>query len=201
MPNIAPRPLLTARFQQGFTYASNLHATQFRKGSPTPYIAHLMSVAALVLEDGGTEDEAIAALLHDAVEDHPRDGNTVEEIRILFGDRVLRIVLGCTDADEHPKPPWRKRKLAYLEHLATAPADVRRVAAADKLHNARAVLHDYRHLGERLWRRFNAGKKDQLWYYDELVKVLKGKGRRGPLVRELGRVVHELQEAVDEGER
>ena len=201
MPNIAPRPLLSARFQQAFTYASTLHATQYRKGSPTPYIAHLMSVAALVLEDGGSEDEVIAALLHDSIEDHPRDGNTMEEIRTLFGDRVLRIVLGCTDADEHPKPPWRKRKNAYLKHLATAPADVRRVAAADKLHNARAVLHDYRHLGERLWRRFNAGKKDQLWYYAELVKVLKGRGRRGPLVRELGRVVHELEEAVEEGER
>ena len=107
-------------------------------------------------------------------------------------------LLGCTDADEHPKPPWRKRKMAYLKHLASAPADVRRVAAADKLHNARTVLHDYRHLGERLWRRFNAGKKDQLWYYDELVRVLKGKGRPGPLVRELSRVVRELEEAVDE---
>lgn len=201
MPNLASRPLLTARFQQAFMFASNLHATQFRKGSPTPYIAHLMSVAALVLEDGGTEDEAIAALLHDSIEDHPRDGNTAEEIRTLFGDKVLRIVLGCTDAEEHPKPPWRKRKIAYLKHLATAPADVRRVAAADKLHNARAVLHDYRHLGERLWRRFTAGKKDQLWYYDQLVKVLKGQGRRGPLVRELARVVRELEEAVEEGER
>ncbi len=199
MPTFDPRRRLSARFDQAFAYASLLHASQTRKGSRTPYIAHLMGVAALVLEDGGSEDEAIAGLLHDCVEDHPREGHTEEEIRLLFGERVLRIVLGCTDADEHPKPPWRKRKIAYLKHLASAPADVRRVAAADKLHNARTVLHDYRHLGERLWRRFNAGKKDQLWYYDQLVRVLKGKGRRGPLVRELSRVVRELEEAVEEG--
>jgi len=188
---------LSARFDQAFTYASHLHASQTRKGSHTPYIAHLMGVAALVLEDGGSEDEAIAGLLHDSVEDHPREGHTEEEIRLLFGERVLRIVLGCTDAFEHPKPAWKKRKLDYLKHLAAAPADVRRVSAADKLHNARAVLHDYRHQGERLWRRFNAGKKDQLWYYRSLVEVLKkGHRRPGPLVRELERVVFELEQAV-----
>jgi (p)ppGpp synthase/HD superfamily hydrolase len=191
------RPRLSARFDQAFTYASHLHAAQTRKGSRTPYIAHLMGVAALVLEDGGSEDEAIAALLHDAVEDHPRDGHTAEEIRMLFGERVLRIVLACTDAFGHPKPPWRKRKVAHLKHLAKAPPDVRRVMAADKLHNARAVLHDYRHQGERLWQRFTAGRKDQLWYYRSLVDVLRRNGRRpGPLVRELERVVVELEAAV-----
>ncbi len=187
---------LSARFQQAFNYASNLHAAQRRKGSPTPYIAHLMGVAALVLEDGGSEDEAIAALLHDAVEDYPREGHTEAEIRLLFGERVLRIVLGCTDAFGHPKPPWKKRKLDYLKHLSRAPIDVRRVSAADKLHNARAMLHDYRHEGERLWRRFNAGKKDQLWYYRSLVDVLRYGRRPGPLVRELERVVAELEWAV-----
>lgn len=198
MPTFDPRRRLSARFDQAFAYASLLHASQTRKGSRTPYIAHLMGVAALVLEDGGSEDEAIAGLLHDSVEDHPREGHTEEEIRLLFGERVLRIVLGCTDAFEHPKPPWKKRKLDYLKHLAAAPADVRRVSAADKLHNARAVLHDYRHQGERLWRRFNAGKKDQLWYYRSLVEVLKkGRRRPGPLVRELERVVFELEQAVE----
>ncbi len=192
----ADRAQLSARFDQAFAYASHLHATQTRKGSRTPYLAHLMGVASIVLEDGGSEDEAIAALLHDSVEDHPRDGHTAEEIRVLFGERVLRIVLACTDAFGHPKPPWRKRKVAHLKHLAKAPAGVRRVAAADKLHNARAVLHDYRHQGERLWRRFTAGRKDQLWYYRSLVEVLR-KGRRpGPLVRELERVVVELEVAV-----
>jgi (p)ppGpp synthase/HD superfamily hydrolase len=152
MPTFDKHRRLSARFDQAFAYASHLHASQTRKGSRTPYIAHLMGVAALVLEDGGSEDEAIAALLHDSVEDHPREGYTEEEIRLLFGERVLRIVLGCTDAFEHPKPPWKKRKLDYLKHLSAAPADIRRVSAADKLHNARAVLHDYRHQGERLWR-------------------------------------------------
>lgn len=198
MPTFDPRRRLSARFDQAFAYASLLHASQTRKGSRTPYIAHLMGVAALVLEDGGSEDEAIAGLLHDSVEDHPREGHTEEEIRLLFGERVLRIVLGCTDAFEHPKPPWKKRKLDYLKHLSAAPTDVRRVSAADKLHNARAVLHDYRHQGERLWRRFNAGKKDQLWYYRSLVEVLKKNRRRpGPLVRELERVVFELEQAVE----
>jgi (p)ppGpp synthase/HD superfamily hydrolase len=198
MPTFDPRRRLSARFDQAFAYASLLHASQTRKGSRTPYIAHLMGVAALVLEDGGSEDEAIAGLLHDSVEDHPREGHTEEEIRLLFGERVLRIVLGCTDAFEHPKPPWKKRKLDYLKHLSAAPADVRRVSAADKLHNARAVLHDFRHQGERLWRRFNAGKKDQLWYYRSLVEVLKkGHRRPGPLVRELERVVFELEQAVE----
>jgi (p)ppGpp synthase/HD superfamily hydrolase len=192
----AGRPRLSARFEQAFAYACHLHASQTRKGSRTPYIAHLMGVAALVLEDGGSEDEAIAALLHDTVEDHPRAGYTAEEIGSLFGERVLRIVLACTDAFEHPKPAWRKRKAAYLKHLAKAPADVRRVSAADKLHNARAVLHDYRHQGERLWRRFTAGRKDQLWYYRSLVDVLRRGRRPGPLVRELERVVMELEQAV-----
>jgi (p)ppGpp synthase/HD superfamily hydrolase len=197
MPTFDKNRRLSARFDQALAYASHLHATQTRKGSRTPYIAHLMGVAALVLEDGGSEDEAIAALLHDAVEDHPREGYTEAEIRLLFGERVHRIVLGCTDAFEHPKPPWKRRKLDYLKHLSAAPADVRRVSAADKLHNARAVLHDYRHQGERLWRRFNAGKKDQLWYYRSLVEVLKkGRRRPGPLVRELERVVFELEQAV-----
>jgi (p)ppGpp synthase/HD superfamily hydrolase len=197
VPTFDKNRRLSARFDQAFAYASHLHASQTRKGSHTPYIAHLMGVAALVLEDGGSEDEAIAGLLHDSVEDHPREGHTEEEIRLLFGERVLRIVLGCTDAFEHPKPAWKKRKLDYLKHLAAAPADVRRVSAADKLHNARAVLHDYRHQGERLWRRFNAGKKDQLWYYRSLVEVLKkGHRRPGPLVRELERVVFELEQAV-----
>jgi (p)ppGpp synthase/HD superfamily hydrolase len=196
MPTFDPSRRLSARFDQAFAYASLLHASQTRKGSRTPYIAHLMGVAALVLEDGGSEDEAIAGLLHDAVEDHPRDGHTEEEIRLLFGERVLRIVLGCTDAFEHPKPSWKKRKVDYLHHLAAAPADVRRVSAADKLHNARAMLHDYRHQGERLWRRFHAGKKDQLWYYRSLVDVLKKGHRPGPLVRELERVVFELEQAV-----
>ena len=202
MPTFDKNRRLSARFDQAFSYASHLHASQTRKGSRTPYIAHLLGVAALVLEDGGSEDEAIAGLLHDSVEDHPREGHTEEEIRLLFGERVLKIVIGCTDAFAHPKPPWKKRKLAYLAHLTSAPPDVRRVSAADKLHNARAVLHDYRHQGERLWRRFNAGKKDQLWYYRSLVDVLKkGRRRPGPLVRELERVVFELEQAVSDGKR
>jgi (p)ppGpp synthase/HD superfamily hydrolase len=188
---------LSPRFEDALVFAARLHAAQTRKGSGTPYIAHLLSVAALVLEQGGDEDLAIAALLHDAIEDQG-GAATREAIRARFGDRVTAVVDGCTDADTQPKPPWRARKEAYLAHLPAAPPEVRLVSAADKLHNARAVLHDYRHQGERLWRRFNAGKKDQLWYYRSLVDVLK-KGRRRPsaLVRELERVVFELEQAVN----
>ncbi len=196
MAKRSDRVRLSSRFGRAFAYAGRLHAAQTRKGTDTPYLAHLLGVASLVLEDGGSEDEAIAALLHDAIEDHPRGGRTAREIRARFGTRVLRIVLGCTDATTRPKPPWRRRKLEHLKHLAMAPVEVRRVAAADKLYNARAVLNDYRHLGERLWRRFNAGKKDQLWYYRSMVKVLKHGMRPGPLVRELERVVEELESAV-----
>jgi len=155
-------------------------------------------VTALVIEHGGDEDQAMGALLHDAIEDQPRNGRTREEIEKKFGERVQQIVLGCTDADTTPKPPWRERKEAYLARLATAPLEVRRVAAADKLYNARAILADYRRLGEWLWKRFNAKRDDQLWYYRSIVTVLRGGDGAGAgamtgLVDDLDEVVQALE--------
>jgi (p)ppGpp synthase/HD superfamily hydrolase len=133
-------------------YAAELHDRQMRKGTRIPYVAHLMSVASLVLEDGGDEDEVIAGLLHDAVED--QGGRlTLDVIRSRFGRRLANIVEECSDAETIPKPPWRERKERYIEHLKVADRGVLRVALADKLHNARAVLADYRTFGEGLWSR------------------------------------------------
>lgn len=182
---------LTGRFVAALDYARQLHGQQVRKGTQTPYIAHLLSVAALVLEDGGDEDEAIAALLHDAIEDQG-GGATRDEIRRRFGLRVTEIVDGCTDAETIPKPPWRTRKLAYLVELQTASAEILRVSNADKLHNARATLMDYRLLGEELWSRFNGGKEGTLWYYRILVDTFE-RLRSGPLVEELRHTVAELE--------
>ena len=150
-------PFLTWRFDTALQFASVLHPEQSRKGGHIPYIAHLMSVCALVLEAGGNEDQAIAALLHDAVED--RGGrSTLETIRQMFGDRVANAVESCSDSmatNPDKKLPWRERKVKYLEHLRTASGDALLVSAADKLHNARAILSDYRKLGDDLWLRFN----------------------------------------------
>ena len=151
-------------------------------------------MAALVLEQGGDEDLAIAALLHDAVEDQGGPA-TREVIRARFGDRVTAIVDGCTDADTQPKPPWRARKEAYLAHLPDASADVRLVSAADKLHNARSVLADYRQVGDALWARFRGGKVGTLWYYRALVTAYRAAGS-SPLVEELDRTVTELERLV-----
>jgi GTP pyrophosphokinase len=182
--------LLGPRYVEAFAYAARLHARQIRKGSGIPYLTHLMSVSALVLEDGGDEDEAIAGLLHDAVEDQGGQP-TLEDIRARFGEKVARIVDGCTDADVIPKPPWRQRKERYIAHLAEAAADVRRVSAADKLHNARSILADYRVHGEAVFDRFTAGKDDTLWYYRSLVAAFRETGG-GRLVDELERAVGEL---------
>ena len=182
---------LTARFEEALIYATQLHASQSRKGSATPYVAHLLAVTALVLENGGNEDEAIAALLHDAVEDQG-GAVTREEVRRRFGDKIVEIVDGCTDADVIPKPPWRPRKESFIARLREAPASVRLVVAADKLHNARSVLADYRVLGESLWTRFNGGKDGTLWYYRAAVDALRSV-ETTPLIEELDRVVSELE--------
>jgi (p)ppGpp synthase/HD superfamily hydrolase len=167
--------ILTDRFEQALIYATQLHAEQTRKQNRTPYIAHLLSVTALVLEDGGDEDEAIAALLHDAVEDQG-GMETLEAIRQRFGSRVAEIVDGCTDAYTIPKPPWRKRKEDYLHHLEHASPEVRRVSLADKLHNARSILRDLKADGEDVWRKFNGGKDGTLWYYRSLSDIFNRTG-------------------------
>lgn len=188
MPDEAP--LLGKRFEEAFCYAAALHSTQKRKGSDVPYIAHLMAVCSLVLEQGGDEDQAIAALLHDAVEDQGGQP-TLQEVRRRFGERVARLVEACTDADTVPKPPWRPRKEQYLRHLQSVPSDVLPVVLADKIHNARAILRDYRQFGDEVWKRFKGGKDGTLWYYRALAATL-AKMDSGWAARELSRITSEL---------
>jgi (p)ppGpp synthase/HD superfamily hydrolase len=194
-------PFLTPRFDLALLFASGLHRTQCRKKTNIPYISHLMAVSALVLEAGGDEDLAIAALLHDAAED--QGGQAIlDDIRRLFGDRVADVIGECSDTLLNPKPPSEKRKAAYLIHLRKASPDALLVSAADKLHNARAILFDYRQYGEEVFSRFNVGKEGQLDYYGGLfdsftkrcaqLEEYKVSGVKR-LVAELGRVVEKLK--------
>src|SRR5918994_2985133 len=178
------------KFEAALVYAARLHRDQTRKGSGIPYVNHLLAVAAIVGENGGTEEEVIAALMHDAPEDHGGRAR-LEEIRERFGDEVAEIVAGCTDTYEDPKPEWRPRKEAYVSHVATAPASVRLVSAADKLHNARSILADLRSLGDGLWNRFTGGKEGTLWYYRALVEAYTEAGAN-PVVEELDWLVQEI---------
>lgn len=187
----SPAVQLSERFERALLYAVHVHGGQVRKGTTIPYVAHLLGVAALVLEDGGEEDEVIAALLHDAMEDQggrPR----LDDIRGRFGETVASIVEACTDAETIPKPPWLERKRTYIGHLrdVSDPA-VLRVAAADKLHNARAILADVRRDGAITLDRFNGGRTGTVWYYACLVNILSVR-KPGGLSDELGRVAREL---------
>jgi (p)ppGpp synthase/HD superfamily hydrolase len=186
---------LTARFEDALGYATRLHAGQLRKGTTIPYVSHPLAVAGLVLEHGGDEDEAIAALLHDAAEDC--GGRPVlDDIRVRFGEPVAAIVEGCSDSlTAGEKAPWWERKTEYLEHLREAPSSVRLVSAADKLHNARAILADYRAIGDALWERFTAKRDGTLWYYGTLVDLFRDLGPHH-LAEELTRVVSALHRLV-----
>jgi (p)ppGpp synthase/HD superfamily hydrolase len=181
---------LGPRFLRAFEFAAEKHKGQTRKASTIPYIAHLMGVASLVLEAGGDEDLAIAALLHDVVEDCG-GAPMLKEVRRRFGARVAKIVDGCTDADTHPKPPWRERKEKYIRHLKSADADTRLVSAADKLNNVRSILSDYRAIGESVWSRFNGGREGTLWYYRTLRDVFL-RYKRNRITRDLELAVNEL---------
>ena len=184
---------LTARFSEALVFAADLHRDQVRKGpSRIPYVGHLLAVAAIVIDFGGSEDEAIAALLHDAVEDQG-GAPTLATIRRLFGPNVAAIVDGCTDSDQHPKPPWLGRKQRYIEHLAGAAPPVLLVAAADKLANARSVLLDFREVGDAVWDRFSCTKSQSLWYYRAVVDALRGTKVHPGLFSELERTVSELE--------
>lgn len=193
-PQMAPRTQsieLGPRFLRAFSFAAEKHAGQTRKASTIPYIAHLMGVASLVLEAGGDEDLAIAALLHDVVEDCG-GAPMLKEVRRRFGSRVAKIVDGCTDADTFPKPPWQERKEKYIRRLKTEDADTRLVSAADKLNNVRSILSDYRVIGESVWSRFNGGREGTLWYYRTLLdEFLRQKRNRVTLDFELA--VNELE--------
>ena len=189
-------PFLTRRFDLALQIASGLHFEQERKGTGTPYIAHLMAVCALVLEAGGDEDQAIAALFHSAIEEHG-GRSTLSTIRELFGARVadaLEFRSDGTASDPAEKTDWRAKKAKYLEHLRNANADALFVAAADKLHDARAMLSDAREMGEESWLRFNGSKEDQLWRYDAVVEILRHRGAPKILVNELSRAVAELKQ-------
>jgi GTP pyrophosphokinase len=189
---------LTERFNEALQYAVRLHAGQVRKVSGEPYAAHLLGVASIALDYGADEDEAIAALLHDAVED--QGGAAVgEEIQRRFGSAVAAIVRGCTDSDTMPKPPWQERKDAFLAGLAHASPSVRLIVAADKLHNVRSLMRDYRRFGEAIWRHFKGGREKTLWYYRAVAEVLKRSGAT-PLVEELDRSVAELERLAAGGD-
>jgi (p)ppGpp synthase/HD superfamily hydrolase len=187
---LRPR-IFSGRFIQALGYAAGLHARQIRKRTERPYIGHLLNVASIVIEYGGDEEMAIAALLHDAVEDQggkPR----LREIQRKFGKRVAHIVQGCTDSYSVPKPPWIDRKRAYVERVAAESDDVRLVSAADKLSNARETLHEVRVHGDAVFKRFAGKKEGTLWYYLALLNEFRKAGSN-PLVEELYRVVTELE--------
>jgi (p)ppGpp synthase/HD superfamily hydrolase len=193
-----PTAVLTGRFTEAVRWASHLHADQARKGTRIAYISHLLAVSSLVLEDGGTEEEAIAGVLHDAIEDcHVAEA----EIRARFGAPVAEIVVACSeDRDAARDQDWEARKRRYLEHLEDPelPAEALRVSAADKLHNARSILSDLREHGPSMWERFNAPADAQRWYYSEVARIL-GARHDSVLTRELGRVVGELTAEIDRG--
>lgn len=189
--------MFTSRFENALVLAHQLHAAQKRKGTDIPYISHLLSVAALTIEYGGTEDEAIAALLHDGPED-AGGHQTLEVIRKRFGDAVAQMVEDCTDAWVEPKPPWKQRKLDYLTKLETkAPASLR-VSLADKVHNAEAILRDYERLGDSVWSRFTASPQETVWYYQGCSRAFSSR-IPGPLAERLAAAVERMAQAAGVG--
>ena len=218
MPAKTATPILTARFAAALSIAVTVHFDQVRKNTQPadaavdgriPYAAHLLSVAALILEAGGTEDEAIAGLFHDALEDQRKRFDEAA-IEAQFGRGVRDIVVGCTDRalDETfdaPAPEgaaaldeWRRRKQAYLDHLTSAPEPVLRVSLCDKIHNARSILLDHRQHGDEVYERFTASRQDQLWYYRGLADAFRSRGIVPHLVAELERTVAELEQRGSE---
>jgi (p)ppGpp synthase/HD superfamily hydrolase len=197
MTSQATSPRLTPKFVEAMAYAAKKHATQTRKGSDTPYLGHLLSVAGFVIEADGTETEAIAALLHDAAEDQGGEA-TSAEIREKFGDEVAGIVAECSDTFETPKPPWRERKQNYVNHLPDASDSALLVSLADKLHNARAILRDYREVGDRLWQRFSVQDPQlHLWYYRSLLDVYAQRVDNW-MVDELREVIDKLEQGINQ---
>jgi (p)ppGpp synthase/HD superfamily hydrolase len=193
-------PALTDRFLDAVAMAQEVHGRFRRAGTEIPYMAHLLVVTGLVIEDGGDEDQAIAALLHDAVED-AGGRSMLERIRRTFGRRVAEIVEGCSDSiDDDADDPWVERKRRYLEHLPEVTDDaVLRVSLADKVHNARSLVRDYRREGNRLWERFEEKTAtEQLWYYGALLEFF-SRRRPGPLTEDLRRAVDELTMLVERG--
>lgn len=184
---------LRPAFDDALVYASDIHRKQTRKQSEVPYVSHLLGVASLVIEENGTQTQAIAALLHDAVED--QGGlQRLDEIRDRFGSGVADIVEACTDSSEEPKPAWRPRKEAYLAHLPSVPSEALLVSVADKVHNARSILMDLRSGGVGMFERFTGGRDGTLWYYRSLVGIYRSiDGFDSRLIDELDRTVTQIE--------
>jgi (p)ppGpp synthase/HD superfamily hydrolase len=193
--NSTSKKTMGPRFSAALAFANEIHGTQTRKGLDTPYIAHLLAVASLVIESGGDEDAAIAALLHDAVEDQG-GAPMLELIRARFGEVVAEAVDSCSDTDVTPKPPWKKRKEAYIASIPRKSRTALLVSLADKVHNARAILDDYKEVGETLWARFRGKRKGTLWYYRALADAFKGR-KPHKLVMALETAVTELEDLAE----
>jgi len=194
MDGLSPqRWLAKPKFAEAVRVAAKMFADKTKKGTCIPYISHLLGTCAIALEHGATEDEAIAALLHDTIEDI-KPTNEARAAVGHFGKEVLRIVEACSDSDTHPKPPWQERKERYLDRLAREDHAVLLVSASDKLHNARSIVSDLRNHGSSVWERFNAPREKQLWYYRELVKIFRKHLVENPaLVAELDLAVTEME--------
>ena len=190
-------PRLSARFRKALLYASRIHGGKLRKKTQIPDLGHVLGVTAIALEYGATEIEAIAALLHDAVED-AGGMRRLKDIERKFGPAVARLVEGCTDTLKKPKPSWLDRKKAYVAHVRGESQGTQLVSASDKLQNVRSLIRNYREEGEKLWRRYTEGKKAALWYYRALVRAFTGR-RIKILVRDLDRAVTELEHLANKG--
>jgi (p)ppGpp synthase/HD superfamily hydrolase len=178
------------RFDEAVAYAIDSFRTKYRKATRVPYVTHLLAVCALVGEHGGDEDQMIAAILHDTLEDV--DGSSAEELERRFGKRVAHLVVALSDTVVRPKPPWKERKQKYLAHLRHEPVDIKLISCADKLHNCRSVIRDHKVVGDDVFERFSAPKHETLWYFREVAAAL-GEGWTHPLLDELRSAVAELQ--------
>lgn len=188
---MAPITVLTEKFAQALNTAYSLHHNQYRKDQKTPYLAHLLAVTALVLEDGGSETEAIAALLHDAVEDQGGLA-TRQIIQEQFGEAVINIIDSCTESETIPKPPWQERKQRYLQQIQQASLSAQRVSLADKLHNATDLLRALETEGDIVWQRFTEGKTGILWFYQALLEVYQSETKQSYLFRQVDKMVNQL---------
>ena len=188
---------LSEKFEEALIYATRAHSDQMRKKTGIPFVAHILGVTAIALEYGANEKEAKGALLHDTVEDCG-GAERLRDIGEKFGDDVARIVDGCTDTYEAPKPPWLERKRAYIDHLKNSDRSTRLVSASDKLHNTRAILAELRRTGVEVFERFSGKKDGTVWYYRTLVTAFRQHGDHSDLIDELDRVVSEIEQFVRE---
>jgi len=191
----AREPQYSERLDEALGFVAAAFRRQVRKGSGVPYLSHLLQVAATVAEHGGDEDQIVAALCHDYLEDI--EGARREELEARFGRRVADFVVALSDSTTQPKPPWRERKLAYLAKLRDEPEDLKLISAADKLHNASAIVRDRRAVGEDVWKRFTPTREQTLWYYREVVVSL-GTNWEHPILGELRRAVDEMHESDED---